>query len=137
MPRTLLVGLPQFLWLPQCSFMAAGFRFTLAHTVLCSAPCALRLFVALPKLPTTSSPAHQCLHCQFLWLPPPAGVLSAHLIKPTNNHAFIMLLSIDLPVCGCVCGGCVCVSVCLWHCCRASCEARKQRYKFNATCLLF
>lgn len=69
------------------------------------APCA-----ALPKSgPTTSAPAQLFLYCRilwqwlWLWLPPPAGVLSAHLIKPTNNHAFIMLLSLELPSL-CVCG---------------------------------
>lgn len=50
--------------------------------------------------------------CPFLWLPP-AGVLCAHLIKATNNHAFIMLLScIRVCVCQCVCV-CMCVYVAL------------------------
>lgn len=68
-----------------------------------SAPCALHC--------PSWAPAQLFLYCRilWLWLPPPAGVLSAHLIKPTNNHAFIMLLSLERR-----------------HCCRyAACEARK------------
>lgn len=120
-PRTLLAGLPQFLalgfrlpsefsvWRVACS--------GLPLLLLCL------LFVRLLKLPVAVAscqlpvaPGCCCFCCSahavaaatchlpfatylvphaafpFLWLPP-AGVLCAHLIKATNNHAFIMLLS--------------------------------------------